>query len=221
MPILDINNKDEVTKYKEYINKSKYARLTQALEWADVKNNWKKEIVYLEENGNIIASMMLLIQSMKIGGYNIMYAPRGPVCDIYDINTVNRLIKEAQPLIKKYKACMIKFDPQVSYTDNLNELYLSNGFKISITDYMVQALGDYHDNEAAKESNATAGALNSLIKVANGQIPLNMFHSSRNQDNSEYAKQGLQAFGIDTSKPFTINEKTFHFDSEGKIRLGE
>ena len=44
---------------------------------------------------------------------------------------------------------------------------------------------------------------------------------SRNQDNSEYAKQGLQAFGIDTSKPFTINEKTFHFDSEGKIRLGE
>lgn len=70
---------------------------------------------------------------------------------------------------------------------------LSNGFKISITDYMVQALGDYHDNEAAKESNATAGALNSLIKVANGQIPLNMFHSSRNQDNSEYAKQGLQA----------------------------
>ena len=98
---------------------------------------------------------------------------------------------------------------------------LSNGFRLSITEYMVQALGDYHDNEAAKESNAIAGALNSLIKVANGQIPLNMFHSSRNQDNSEYAKRGLQAFGIDTSKPFTINEKKFHFDSEGKIRLGE
>lgn len=98
---------------------------------------------------------------------------------------------------------------------------LSNGFRLSITEYMVQALGDYHDNEGAKESNAIAGALNSLIKVANGQIPLNMFHSSRNQDNSEYAKRGLQAFGIDTSKPFTINEKKFHFDSEGKIRLGE
>ena len=98
---------------------------------------------------------------------------------------------------------------------------LSNGFRLSITEYMVQALGDYHDNESAKESNAIAGALNSLIKVANGQIPLNMFHSSRNQDNSEYAKRGLQAFGIDTSKPFTINEKKFHFDSEGKIRLGE
>ena len=98
---------------------------------------------------------------------------------------------------------------------------LSNGFRLSITEYMVQALGDYHDNEAAKESNAIAGALNSLIKVANGQIPLNMFHSSRTQDNSEYAKRGLQAFGIDTSKPFTINEKKFHFDSEGKIRLGE
>ena len=97
---------------------------------------------------------------------------------------------------------------------------LANGFKISINDYMVQAVGDFRDNEAAKESTAIASALNSLIKVANGQIPMNMFHSSRTQDNSEYAKKGLQAFGIDTSKPFIINEKAFHFDSEGKIRLG-
>ena len=131
MPVLNINNKDEVKKYKEFINKNKYARLTQSLEWADVKNNWKKEIVYLEENGNITASMLILIQSMKIGGYNIMYAPRGPVCDIYDINTVKRLIEEAKPLVSKYKACMIKIDPQVEFTDELNKIYLTNGFKTS------------------------------------------------------------------------------------------
>ena len=96
---------------------------------------------------------------------------------------------------------------------------LSNGFRITISDYMVQALGDFKDNQAASESAAVAGALNHLIKVANGQIPMNMFYS-KNQDNSDYAKIGLQAFGIDTSRPFTINEKTFHFDSDGQIRLG-
>ncbi len=131
MPILDSNNVDELRKYKEFLNKSKYTRLTQALEWADVKDNWKREVVYIEENGNIIASMMLLIQSMKIGGYNIMYAPRGPVCDIHDIDIVNKLLKECSPLIQKYKACMIKFDPQVEYTKKLNDLYLSNGYKTS------------------------------------------------------------------------------------------
>lgn len=96
---------------------------------------------------------------------------------------------------------------------------LSNGFRLAIGDYMVQALGDFKDNQAASESAVIAGALSHLIKVANGQIPMNMFYS-KNQDNSAYAKIGLQAFGIDTSRPFTINEKTFHFDSDGQIRLG-
>lgn len=96
---------------------------------------------------------------------------------------------------------------------------LRNGFRLAIGDYMVQALGDFRDNQAASESAAIGGALSHLIKVANGQIPMNMFYS-KNQDNSAYAKIGLQAFGIDTSRPFTINGKTFHFDGDEQIRLG-
>lgn len=96
---------------------------------------------------------------------------------------------------------------------------LSNGFVLSITDSMVYPEGDFKDNTAAKESAAVASALSHLIKVANGQIPMNMFYS-RNQDNSAYAKIGLEAFGVDTSRPFTINERTFHFDEEGQIRVG-
>lgn len=131
MPILNMDNKKEVEKYKKYIDNSDFARLTQAIEWGDVKPGWKKEVVYIEDNGQITASMLLLIQSMKIGGYNMMYAPRGPVCDISDIDTVNKLLKEAEPLAKKYKACMVKFDYPAEYTDELNKLYLSNGFKTS------------------------------------------------------------------------------------------
>lgn len=97
---------------------------------------------------------------------------------------------------------------------------LANGFKLAINNYMVSALGNFKNNVAAQESAAIAGALNSLIKVANGQIPMNMFYS-KNQNNSEYAKIGLQAVGIDTSRTFIINERKFHFDDEGQIRLGE
>ncbi len=133
MPILDLNNKDEVKKYKDYIQSSKYTRLTQVMEWAKVKKNWKSEIVYLEENGNVTSSMLLLIQSMKIAGYNMMYAPRGPVCDAGDIETIKKLINEAQPLIKKYKVAMLKFDPQIEFSEELNKLYISNGFRTSGT----------------------------------------------------------------------------------------
>ena len=98
---------------------------------------------------------------------------------------------------------------------------LANGFRLSINDYMVQAVGDFRNNNAARESTCISSALSSLIKVANGQISMNMFYSSRTQDNSAYSRMGLEAFGIDTSKPFEINGKTFHFDSDGKIRLGD
>ena len=96
---------------------------------------------------------------------------------------------------------------------------LQNGFQLVIDNYMVRAMGDYTDNMAASESAAIAGALSHLIKVANGQIPMNMFYS-KNQDSSAYAKIGLQAFGIDTSRTFIINGKTFHFDDAEQIRLG-
>ena len=46
MPILNIKNESEILKYKKYIQNSKYGRLTQAIEWGEVKPNWKKEIVY-------------------------------------------------------------------------------------------------------------------------------------------------------------------------------
>ena len=96
---------------------------------------------------------------------------------------------------------------------------LQNGFQLAIDDYMVRVMGDYTDNMAASESTAIAGVLSHLIKVANGQIPMNMFYS-KNQDSSTYAQMGLQAFGIDTSRPFIINGKTFHFDDAEQIRLG-
>lgn len=94
---------------------------------------------------------------------------------------------------------------------------LENGFSLSISDYMVQAVGDFRNNRAASEATRISSAMSSLIKVANGQISMNMFYSSKTQNNSAYAKAGLEAFGIDTTRPFSINERQFYFNSEDRI----
>ena len=131
MPILDKNNKEQVEKYKEFLNTNEYTRLTQTLEWGSVKNDWKQEIVYLEEEGKIIAGMSILLEKIPKLKYHLMYSSRGPICDPTDIDTIKRLVEEANEVAKKYNAFCLKFDPQIKYSDKLNKLYVDNGFKTS------------------------------------------------------------------------------------------
>ncbi len=131
MPILDKNDKKQVERYIEFLNNSEYTRLTQSLEWGRVKKDWKQEAVYLEENGNIIAAMTILLEKVPKMKYYLMYCSRGPVCKSDDVETIKKLVKEAEPLAKKYNAFCLKLDPQLEYSKEINKLFIQNGFKTS------------------------------------------------------------------------------------------
>ncbi|MBR1884330.1 MAG: peptidoglycan bridge formation glycyltransferase FemA/FemB family protein [Clostridia bacterium] len=139
MPILNKEDKNEIKRYNEFLNSSKYTRLTQSLEWGKVKNGWESEAIYLEENSKIVAAMHVLIQKVPKLKYSLMYCPRGPICDAEDIDMIKKLIKEAEPIAKKYNAFLFKFDPAVKYSDELNRKYIEAGFKTS-------GINPNHDN---------------------------------------------------------------------------
>ena len=130
MPILEKENMDMVKKVDAFLKNSPYSNLHQSFEWAKVKaDKWKSEYVYIEENGEIKAAMLVLIRTMgKI--FTMMYAPRGPVCDVTDVELVKRLVEEAKPLAKKYHAFVLKMDPIVSYDKKLITEYKSNKIKV-------------------------------------------------------------------------------------------
>lgn len=133
MPILDKNNLEQVEKYNNFVRNRLHTSALQDLNWAHVKSKeWLNEAVYLEKNDNITACMSILIR--KFGKYSIMYAPRGPVCEVYDLTTVKDLIKEASPIAKKYNAFVLKFDPEVPYDEKLEALYKNAGFKVENRD---------------------------------------------------------------------------------------
>ncbi len=94
---------------------------------------------------------------------------------------------------------------------------LPSGFELSIGDSMVTANGDYRDYDNSLKASQIASSMSALIKVANNQIPINMFYSSRNQDNSNLVREGLSAFGIDVKRSFVINERMFEFDEKGRL----
>ncbi|HBW12896.1 MAG TPA: methicillin resistance protein [Proteiniclasticum sp.] len=128
MPVLDLSNDIMVKKYENYVKESPYGHMLQSMGWKEVKNNWDADYVYLEdENGDIRAALSIL--SVKNDGENaFMYAPRGPVCDFYDIETVQELIKEAMPAVKKRNGFFLRMDPEVMQDHELVEKYRSLGY---------------------------------------------------------------------------------------------
>ncbi|MEG2310924.1 MAG: peptidoglycan bridge formation glycyltransferase FemA/FemB family protein [Clostridia bacterium] len=140
MPVLNKEDKNEVLRYNEFVQNFNGASLMQDLGWGEVKNNWKKEGIYIEENGKICATMMVLFEKIpKINAY-MMYAPRGPVCDIYNIELVKKLVEEANKLAKINKAFVLKIDPQVVYDDKLAKIYMDAGFRVSPKDADIDSL---------------------------------------------------------------------------------
>lgn len=129
MALLNKLNMEDVKRYDEFVRNSKHRSVTQDRLWSKVKDDWGNEHVYLEENGEIVAAISILIKRLP-GGFSVLYAPRGPVCDVTDIKLVQALLKEVDVVAKKNKAIMLKFDPEVSYSDELYNLYETNGFSL-------------------------------------------------------------------------------------------
>ena len=129
MPILDINSKEQVKRYEKFL-KDNNASAMQDLKWGKVKSNWIQEAVYIEENGEIIATMTILLNKVPIFNSYMMYASRGPVCDITNIELVKKIVKEADVIAKKYNAFVLKFDPEFKSDKMVKEMYIKNGFKV-------------------------------------------------------------------------------------------
>lgn len=125
---------DEYSKkeYKEFLEKHERCNFQQSLEWAEIKKtNWKPEVILAEdEEKNIIGSLCVLIRKMPIFG-NIMYSSRGPVCDIHDISVMKQLTEGAKELAKKYKAIVLRIEPDIEKEDQVFRDIVTNlGYKI-------------------------------------------------------------------------------------------
>lgn len=122
---------DKLKDYEEFLQKCPKGHFAQTIQWAKLKDMWKNEVVLsLDSNGNIKGSMSLLIRKIPFFNSTIMYSPRGPVCDIYDKETIKELVDGAKELAKKHKSYVLKIDPDVEITDEkFKNIMAQCGFK--------------------------------------------------------------------------------------------
>lgn len=142
MPVVDKNNLTEVQRFEDFVMNSEYGHSMQSMNWAKVKNNWDSDYVYVEDSeGNIEGSLSII--SVKNDGKNaFLYAPRGPVCDFYDTDLVNRLIKEAEEVVERRNGFLLRMDPEVLYDEDLVEKLRQ---EITADNFAVRTRGSLED----------------------------------------------------------------------------
>ena len=128
MRILQEKDKKEYTRFLESHQRCNFQ---QSIEWGKVKSFWINEIVLAEdEKGNIIGSISVLVRKIPIFGY-LMYASRGPVCDIHNTEVLRQLTDGIKELAKKYKAMVIKIEPDIKSDDiEFRKIAESLGYRI-------------------------------------------------------------------------------------------
>ena len=128
MRFLEDTDKEE---YKEFLSNHERCNFQQSLEWGNVKEAWKKEVILsTDENGKIRGSLCVWIRKIPIFG-NIMYSARGPVCDIHDMEVLQQLAEGAKILAKKYNAIVLRIEPDIKSDDEqFKNIMLQLGFSI-------------------------------------------------------------------------------------------
>ena len=114
-----VTDKQSEEEYTKFLETHERCNFQQSIEWANVKNNWKREIILAEDSsGKIVGSLMVLIRKIPIFG-NIMYSSRGPVCDIHNMEVLRQITEGAKVLAKKYNAIVLIIEPDIKSEDEV------------------------------------------------------------------------------------------------------
>lgn len=115
-----LNQKDMAAceEYEAFIQHHRNGSFMQSLRWAEVKSNWKREVLLVRDRGGkLTGSVLLLIQPVPYIKKHILYAPRGPVCAYDDGETLGEIVAGIKEMAKEYGACLFRMDPIIDAQD--------------------------------------------------------------------------------------------------------
>ncbi|HUS81462.1 MAG TPA: peptidoglycan bridge formation glycyltransferase FemA/FemB family protein [Armatimonadota bacterium] len=110
--LIDQGRKSE---WNDFVAASAYPNVMQSWQWGELKaaTGWRMLPVAVTEGPRIRACALVLVQALPHVGRTLFYAPRGPVCDFSDRETLSELLTEIRTLARQHRAVALKIDPCV------------------------------------------------------------------------------------------------------------
>ncbi|MFA9380959.1 MAG: lipid II:glycine glycyltransferase FemX [Acetanaerobacterium sp.] len=115
---MELLEKETEAEFERFVKNHKNGSFMQSLAWPKVKNNWGYDgVLSRGADGAVRGALLVLIQRAPVLGASFLYAPRGPVCDFDDTDTLEDLTKGVHALAKKHGAYLFKMDPDILASD--------------------------------------------------------------------------------------------------------
>ncbi len=104
--------------YEQYVESSPKGHFLQSTEWAAVKSAWTWEgVLSRDAEGNIRGALGVLIRRIPVLPFTLLYAGRGPVCDIRDEEAIDDLLAGVREIAKRHRGFEFRMDPDVPASD--------------------------------------------------------------------------------------------------------
>ncbi|MCI8623318.1 MAG: peptidoglycan bridge formation glycyltransferase FemA/FemB family protein [Provencibacterium sp.] len=117
---MEIITPEQYPEYEAFVLAHPQGGFTQSTRWQQVKNNWGWEgVLSRGGDGKIRGACGVLIQKIPALHTSFLYAPRGPVCDLHDRQTLLDLKAGIDELARRYNAHTLKWDPDVPADDGV------------------------------------------------------------------------------------------------------
>ena len=104
--------------FEAFVRNHPKGHMLQTYAWSKQKPYWIfRGIIVRDEEKQIKGAMSVLIRKIPATPYTLMYAARGPVCDVHDKAVIAELLVGAKALAKEFRSYVLKIDPDVKYED--------------------------------------------------------------------------------------------------------
>lgn len=114
----EIIGSDNHEEFEAFVRRHPKGHMLQTWAWSRQKSYWLFQgILARDENGTIQGAMSVLIRRMPLTPWTLMYAARGPVCDINNKEVLACLLDGAKVLAKKHRSYVLKLDPDVTFDE--------------------------------------------------------------------------------------------------------